>query len=248
MAVVFDQKSESGFVFGSVLEFIKCWEAGSDSRLVLETINGGEWVNFSCCLGRPNASHVVLKRPKSPRKEYKDNLRAAAHNEKVREQSCFEEESGDITSDVSVESIDVQDDAVTAETETVYKDGVLECKVDLYAHDFEPNDVTMLDARKVIERTVLSHIRTFGEDFGIEVKNLDSDDVQVEMKGDKVYKLTQSIKVNYRQKQIGIRNDFSKVYKEKAISGECRCFIAKAVLEGENLKMDSDGELEIYAK
>ena len=40
MAVVFDEQSESEFVFGSVLKIIKCWEAGSYSRLILVTING----------------------------------------------------------------------------------------------------------------------------------------------------------------------------------------------------------------
>ena len=84
MALVIDQKSESGFVFGSVMEFIKCWEAGSDSRLVLETINGRAWVNFSCCLGRPDANHVVTKRQKSPRKDLKDKMRAAAYHEKSK--------------------------------------------------------------------------------------------------------------------------------------------------------------------
>ena len=101
MAVVFDQKSESGFVFGSVLEFIKCWEAGADSRLILETCNGKAWVNFSCCLGRPNAHHVLTKKPKSPRREFKDNMRAAAHNAKNED---------DVTN--------VEDVAVTANSDT----------------------------------------------------------------------------------------------------------------------------------
>ena len=106
MAVVFDQKSESGFVFGSVLEFIKCWEAGSDSRLILETVNGRAWVNFSCCLGRPHANHVLIKKPKSPRKEFKDNVRAAAHNAK----------SNDIEDDLKSDVEEVTDvTAVTAE-------------------------------------------------------------------------------------------------------------------------------------
>ena len=106
MAVVLDQNSESAFVFGSVLEFIKCWEAGSDSRLILETINGKAWVNFSCCLGRPHANHVVTKIQKSPRKEFKDNVRAAAHNAKISDKE------NDTKSD------DEEITAVTAESET----------------------------------------------------------------------------------------------------------------------------------
>ena len=126
MAVVFDQKSESGFVFGSVLEFIKCWEAGSDSRLVLETINGRAWVNFSCCLGRPNANHVVTKRPKSPRKEFKDNMRAAGYNVKAR--NCdMTSTKGPVEVTVPDENADVTDDNNATESvgdELDFKDDV----------------------------------------------------------------------------------------------------------------------------
>ena len=129
MAVVFDEKSESGFVFGSVLEFIKCWEAGSDSRLVLETINGKAWVNFSCCLGRPYANHVVTKKPKSPRKEFRDNMRAAAYNEKLRKPS----------SDVQKEDVlDEQSVAVTAQDSDV-------ANVTLVSDDAADNELDFIE-------------------------------------------------------------------------------------------------------
>ena len=110
MALVIDQNSESGFVFGSVMEFIKCWEAGSDSRLVLETINGRAWVNFSCCLGRPDANHVVTKRQKSPRKNLKDKMRAAAHFEKskVPQEKNTNDDTQNVLED-SVESTEILD-------------------------------------------------------------------------------------------------------------------------------------------
>ena len=81
MAVVFDQNSERGFVYGSLVEFMKCWENGANSRLVLESCNGYAWLNMTCCLGRPHESHV---RKKSRHREERDNARAAAYNEKIR--------------------------------------------------------------------------------------------------------------------------------------------------------------------
>ena len=82
MACVIDQNSEGGFVFESVLEFLQCWEFGTDSRLILETCNGRAWMNFSCCMGKPfNAP----KRIKSRAREAKDNLRATMYQAKTPE-------------------------------------------------------------------------------------------------------------------------------------------------------------------
>ena len=91
MSLVIDENSESGFVFSSVIEFMKCWETGANSRLVLETFNGNAWVNLSCCLGRPYVSHVVHARKKSRKKEDKDNLRAAAHQQNMKSDEPVEE-------------------------------------------------------------------------------------------------------------------------------------------------------------
>ena len=112
MALVIDQNSESGFVFGCVMEFIKCWEAGSDSRLVLETINGRAWVNLSCCLGRPDANHVVTRRTKSPRKGFKDKMRAAAYHEKSKQQAEDSKDVQESVLNVSVESTEEKQDDV----------------------------------------------------------------------------------------------------------------------------------------
>ena len=109
MALVIDQNSESGFVFGSVMEFIKCWEAGSDSRLVLETINGRAWVNFSCCLGRPDANHIVTRR-KSPRKDLKNKMRAAAHCQKTKQKDKDSKDDSQRDLNVSVDSTEMQDE------------------------------------------------------------------------------------------------------------------------------------------
>ena len=53
-------------MFESVLEFLQCWDAGSDSRLVLETYQGRAWINFSCCMGKPFGN---TKRVKSKSRE-----------------------------------------------------------------------------------------------------------------------------------------------------------------------------------
>ena len=241
MAVVFDQKSESGFVFGSVLEFIKCWEAGADSRLVIESHNGRAWLNFSCSLGTPKASHVVPKRQKSPRKEFKDNLRAAAYNEKVRGQSCSGE-SSDNTDD------DMKNDAGTARTmttEAVDANKVLECSVNLYSNDIEPSEESIEDVKRVIERTVLNFVKTFEDEYDIEVQNLNSDDVTAweTYSGSGQNMLEQKIRVNYRQKGKG--EDFAKSLREKSRSEKHECFMTEALIEGEMVDLD-DGIIEIY--
>ena len=85
MSVVIDQDSECGFVYGSLIEFIKCWENGASSRLVLETIGGNAWVNLSCCLGRPYENHVVPARRKPTRRQNEKNTRRAAeHKQKIQ--------------------------------------------------------------------------------------------------------------------------------------------------------------------
>ena len=97
MSVIFDQNSERGFVYGSLLEFMKCWENGANSRLVIESCNGYAWLNLTCCLGRPNESHV---KKKSKYREDKDNARAAAHNEKMKGEKSVQTEIDDTVQDV----------------------------------------------------------------------------------------------------------------------------------------------------
>ena len=82
--MVIDSDSESGFLYGSMMEFIKCWENRASSRIVLETCNGQAWVNLSCCLGRPSDNHVIpARRSKTKKKEEKDIARAAVHQQKM---------------------------------------------------------------------------------------------------------------------------------------------------------------------
>ena len=78
MARVIDANSESGFVFASLMEFMKAWESGTNARLFLESINGSAFVSFGCFLGTPTEKHFQpKKKDKSKKKQERDNLRAA---------------------------------------------------------------------------------------------------------------------------------------------------------------------------
>ena len=71
--------SEPGFVFASLMEFMKAWESGANSRLFLESVNGSAFVSFGCFLGPPAEMHFnPKKKEKSKKKKERDNLRAAS--------------------------------------------------------------------------------------------------------------------------------------------------------------------------
>ena len=113
-SAVIDQNSEGGFVFESVLEFLQCWDLGTDSRLILETHHGRAWMNFSCCMGRPYGSP---KRLKSKDREQKDNVRAAFYQARTPEKV----QTVDKTVGENVEAFDVddsKDESVTIVTRT----------------------------------------------------------------------------------------------------------------------------------
>ena len=97
MSIVFDQDSECGFVYGSLIEFMKCWENGANSRLVLETVGGNAWVNLSCCLGRPHENHVISSRRKQRRQEEKNLRRAAEHQKKLEKEKADSAKNENVT-------------------------------------------------------------------------------------------------------------------------------------------------------
>ena len=51
--------TEEAFLFSTFVEFNKCWRSGKKSRLVIESINGFAFVNFSAFLGHPKTVHVA---------------------------------------------------------------------------------------------------------------------------------------------------------------------------------------------
>ena len=91
--------TEEAFLFWTFVEFNKCWSSGKRSRLVIETVNGHAFVNFSAFLGHPETMHFAPgekrsqrrysnKKPKkkSKRKTQRDNDRAARFQEKKRQE------------------------------------------------------------------------------------------------------------------------------------------------------------------
>ena len=82
--------SEGAFLFATFMEFNKCWRSGKKSRLIVESVNGFAFINFSAYLGHPESMHVappekrkpgsiVKRKPrkKSKKKTERDNVRAA---------------------------------------------------------------------------------------------------------------------------------------------------------------------------
>ena len=91
--------TEEAFLFSTFVEFNKCWRSGKRSRLVIESVNGNAFVNFSAFLGHPETMHFdpgekrsprrySNKKPKkkSKRKTQRDNDRAARFQEKKRQE------------------------------------------------------------------------------------------------------------------------------------------------------------------
>ena len=84
--------SEAAFVLSSVSEFIKAWDSGSNSKLVLESRNGHVQMSFNCDLGNPNDNHFdpakLIKKTKptktkSNKKRERDNLRAKLYQQRL---------------------------------------------------------------------------------------------------------------------------------------------------------------------
>ena len=86
--------TEEAFLFSTFVEFNKCWRSGKKSRLVIESINGFAFVNFSAFLGHPKTVHVAppekdklgrKSRKKSKKKTERDNERAARFQARKRQ-------------------------------------------------------------------------------------------------------------------------------------------------------------------
>ena len=84
--------SEEAFLFATFKEFYKCWRSGTKARVIIESVNGKAFVNFSAFLGDPDDAHFKprsskrnpSKRPrkKSDKKIKRDNDRAARYQER----------------------------------------------------------------------------------------------------------------------------------------------------------------------
>ena len=107
--------TEEAFLFSTFVEFNKCWRSGKRSRLVIESVNGHAFVNFSAFLGHPETMHFAPREKRSPsrysnkkpkkkskRKTQRDNDRAARFQEKKRQEreaAAAEASSGSPPSD-----------------------------------------------------------------------------------------------------------------------------------------------------
>ena len=86
--------SEEAFLFATFKEFHKCWRSGTKARVIIESVNGKAFVNFTAFLGDPGNAHFKpkpskrnpSKRPKkkSDNKIKRDNHRAAQFQAKKR--------------------------------------------------------------------------------------------------------------------------------------------------------------------
>ena len=151
----------------------------------------------------------------------------------MREKSCSDDSVNTYDDDC-----DVKDDIDTAGTNaTEAVDGVVECGVAIYSNDSneELSDDSIEDARRVIERTVLNFFKTFEDEYEIEVKSLDCDDMTVSETYGRLSKFEQKIRVKYRQKGDG--ETFAKVFLEKSRSEETNCFSTEALIDGEMIDL-----------
>ena len=89
--------NEEAFLSSTFCEFIKCWRSGTKARVIIESMNGHAFVNFSAFLGYPEDAHFNPRpspsrrkpsggpRKKSAKKIQRDNVRAARYQERKRE-------------------------------------------------------------------------------------------------------------------------------------------------------------------
>ena len=116
--------TEEAFLLSTFSEFVKCWKSSKKSRLIIESVNGMAFMNFSVFLGNPSEVHSPPnpkphpqrrppspkenKRKKSSRKIQRDNERAARYQEnKRKELAAASAASGNPTSPLN--SSKVQD-------------------------------------------------------------------------------------------------------------------------------------------
>ena len=89
--------NEDAFLFSTFSEFLKCWRSGTKARVIIESLRGHAFVNFSAYLGHPDDVHFKTRptkrkpsggpRKKSARKIQRDNERAARFKERQKEGS-----------------------------------------------------------------------------------------------------------------------------------------------------------------
>ena len=167
MAKVLDSNSESGFVFASMMEFMKAWESGSNSRLFLESFNGSAYVSFGCFLGQPSEKHVKpKKKEKSKRKQERDNMRAASF------QAAMKSNDDDVktTEDDNDETVELPDenfDTTRDEDYEDYTEEVITCLVDVRGHHEPPS-------KEDFENEIVPEMKTTAVQYVLDQENVDA--------------------------------------------------------------------------
>ena len=165
MAKVLDSNSESGFVFASMMEFMKAWESGSNSRLFLESFNGSAFVSFGCFLGQPSEKHVKpKKKEKSKRKQERDNMRAANF------QAAMKSNDDDVktTEDDNDETVELPDenfDTTRDEDYEDYTEEVITCLVDVVGHHEPPS-------KEDFENEIVPEMKTTAVQYVLDQENV----------------------------------------------------------------------------
>ena len=93
--------TEEVFLLLTFSEFVKCWKSSKRSRLVIDTVNGKAFVNFSVFLGSPGEAHSFStprqrnpppkqrkQKKKSSKKIQRDNERAAKFQAKKKQEEA----------------------------------------------------------------------------------------------------------------------------------------------------------------
>ena len=85
-------------MFATFKEFLKCWRSGTKARVIIESVNGKAFVNFSAFLGDPDDAHFKPRpskripskgpRKKSDKKIKRDNDRAARFQDRKRREAA----------------------------------------------------------------------------------------------------------------------------------------------------------------
>ena len=167
MAKVLDSNSESGFVFASMMEFMKAWESGSNSRLFLESFNGSAYVSFGCFLGQPSEKHVKpKKKEKSKKKQERDNMRAASF------QAAMKSNDDDVktTEDDNDETVELPDenfDTTRDEDYEDYTEEVITCLVDVRGHHEPPS-------KEDFENEIVPEMKTTAVQYVLDQENVDA--------------------------------------------------------------------------
>ena len=130
---MFGRFSEAAFVFSSVSEFVKAWDSGSDSKLVLETRNGRVQMTFTCDLRKPSDNHFdptklnkIKPKHKSETRRKRDNRRAMLYQQRLssQQQDSVPESQEDVPTTMGTS--DVHDASETMEATNVVDEEVSE--------------------------------------------------------------------------------------------------------------------------